>query len=169
MVSSFPLLLCIAANLFAYRSITIGDFSYDMASGTPPPDRLKDIARAYLQIIDSGRYEALIPILSDRIVYRTIGPTVVGPAKLIQYYRDTRVAGHGSHEVTGIIAEGNQAAVLLRMKAEMTDGTKTEFDAVDLFTFEGEKIVGVRTFSDLPPALPLHAFASSRAPDSSPR
>lgn len=139
-----------------------------MAARSPSPDRLKQIVRAYLEIIDSGRFDELLPMLSDKLVYRTIGPSVVGPSKLIQYYKETRVAGHGSHEVTGIIAEANQAVVFLRMKADMKDGTKLEFDAVDLFTFEGDKVVGVRTYSDLPPALPTRAFASHRDSQSAP-
>lgn len=138
-----------------------------MAAKPPTTDQLKETAREYLQIIDSGRFDELEAILSEKIVYRTIGPSIVGPSKLIQYYKDTRVAGHGSHQVTGIIAEANQVVVLLRMKAEMRDGTKMEFDAVDLFTFEGGKVVGVRTYSDLPPAVPRQAFASSRESPSS--
>lgn len=137
-----------------------------MPTEPPSTEQLKDIVREYLELIDSGKFDRLFPILSDNIEYRTIGPTILGPSKLIQYYKDTRVAGHGSHELTGILAEGNQVVALLRMRAEMKDGTRMEFDAVDLFTFEGDKVVGVRTYSDLPPAVPRQAFASSRDPSS---
>lgn len=129
----------------------------------PPSTRqLKDTVKEYLKIIDSGRFDDLLPILSDQIVYQTIGPSIQGPFKLVQYYKDTRLAGHGSHEVTGLIAEGSQVVALLRMKAEMRDGTAMEFNAVDVFSFESGKVVGVRTYSDLPPAVPRQAFAASR-------
>lgn len=125
--------------------------------------KMKETVKTYLEIVDSGRYDELLLILSERVVYQTIGPPVVGASKLIQYYKDTRVAGYGTHEVTGIIAEGNKAAVLLRMKADMKDGSKKQFEAVDLFTFEGDKIAGVRTFTDFPPAISFQAFSSSRS------
>lgn len=114
---------------------------------------MKVISKKYLELVDSGRYDELLPLLSEKLVYQTIGPPIVGPSKLIQYYKDTRVVGSGTHEVTDIIVEGSKAAILLRMKQVMKDGSKREFEAVDLFTFEGDKIVGVRTFTDLPPAI----------------
>ena len=77
----------------------------------------------------------------------------MGASKLIQYYKETRVVRSGVHEVTGIVAEGNRTAVLLRMKGAMKDRSKTEFEAVDFFTFEGDNIAGIRTFTDLPPAI----------------
>lgn len=138
-----------------------------MSAGSLSVDRMKETARKYLEIVDSGRYDELLPIVSEKVVYQTIGPPIVGASKLIQYYKATRVAGYGSHEVTGIIAEANKAAVLLRMKANMKDGSKKEFEAVDLFTFEGDRIIGVRTFTDFPPAISFEAFSSSRSSHSS--
>lgn len=138
-----------------------------MAPGLLSLDKMKEIVRTYLEIVDAGRYDELLPLLSKRVLYHTIGPPVVGASNLIQYYKRTRVPGHGSHEVTDIIAEANKAAVLLKMRAEMKDGSKMEFDAMDLFTFEGDKIAAIRTFHDLPPATSSQAFSSSRPSRSS--
>lgn len=124
-----------------------------MSTSLQSSEKMKEISKKYLELVDSGRYDELFPLLSEKLVYQTIGPPIVGPSKLIQYYKDTRVVGSGTHGVTDIIAEGNKAAVLLRMKQVMKDGSKREFEAMDLFTFEGDKIVGVRTFTDLPPAI----------------
>lgn len=139
-----------------------------MAPESPSLDKMKQIVRTYLEIVDSGRYDELLPLLSKRVMYHTIGPPVVGASNLIHYYKRTRVPGHGSHEVTDILAEANKAAVLLRMRADMKDGSKIEFEAMDLFTFKGDKIAGVRTFHDLPPATSSQAFSSSRPSRSSP-
>ena len=121
----------------------------------PTLEKMKEIVKKYLELVDSGRYEELSPLLSEKAVYQTIigRAPIVGASKLIQYYKETRVVGSGVHEVTGIIAEGNKTAALLRMKGTMKDGSKIEFEAVDLFTFDGDKIVGIRTFTDLPPAV----------------
>ena len=87
-------------------------------------------------------------------MYQTIigRAPIVGASKLIQYYKDTRVPGSGSHGIVYFIAEGNKVVSFLQMKGVMKDGNKLEFEAVDLFTFEGDKISGIRTFTDLPPA-----------------
>ena len=116
---------------------------------------MKEIVKTYLELVDSGRYEELSSVLSEKVVYQTIigRAPIVGASKLIQYYKETRVVGSGVHVVTGIIAEDNKTAVLLRMKGVMKDGSKIEFEAVDLFTFEGDKIASIRTFTDLPPAV----------------
>ena len=118
-------------------------------------EKMKEKVKMYLELVDSGRYEELSPLLSEKVVYQTIigRAPIVGASKLIQYYKETRVVGSGVHEVTGIVAEGNKAAVLLRMKGAVKDKSKIVFEAVDLFTFEGDKIVGIRTFTDLPPAV----------------
>jgi len=120
----------------------------------PTLEKMKEIVKMYLELVDSGRYEELSPVLSEKVVYQTIigRAPIVGASKVIQYYKETRVVGSGVHGVTGFIAEGNRTAVLLRMKGVMKDGSKIEFEAVDLFTFEGDKIAGIRTFTDLPPA-----------------
>ena len=121
----------------------------------PTLEKMKEIVKKYLELVDSGRYEELSPLLSEKAVYQTIigRAPIVGASKLIQYYKETRVVGSGVHEVTGIVAEGNRTAVLLRMKGAMKGRSKIEFEAVDLFTFEGDKIEGIRTFTDLPPAV----------------
>jgi ketosteroid isomerase-like protein len=116
---------------------------------------MKELAKKYLELLDSGRYDELSPLLSEKVVYQTIigRPPIVGSSKLVQYYKETRAVGSGVHGVVDIIADGNKAAVLLKMKGAMKDGSKLEFEAVDLFTFEGDKIVGIRTFTDMPPAI----------------
>jgi ketosteroid isomerase-like protein len=118
-------------------------------------EKMKEVAKTYLELVDSGRYDELSPLLSEKVVYKTIigRPAIAGASKLIQYYKETRAVGSGVHGVTGIIADDNGVAVLLRMKGAMKDGSKLEFEAVDLFTFEGDKIVGIRTFTDMPPAV----------------
>ena len=125
------------------------------ASRLPALDKMKQIVKTYLELVDSGRYEELSPLLSEKVMYQTIigRAPIVGASKLIQCYKETRVVGSGVHGVTGIIAEDNRTVVLLRMKGVMKDGSKMEFEAVDLFTFEGDKIAGIRTFTDLPPAV----------------
>ena len=121
----------------------------------PSLEKMKGIVKTYLGLLDSGRYDELSPLLSDKVVYQTIigRAPIVGASNVIQYYKQTRVVGSGVHEVTGIVAEGNMTAVLLRMKGVLKDGSKIEFEAVDLFTFEGDKIAIIRTFTDLPPAV----------------
>jgi len=116
---------------------------------------MKEIVKTYPELVDSGRYEELSPLLSEKVAYQTIfgRAPIVGASKVIQYYNETRAIGSGVQGVTGIITEDNKTAVLLRMKGVMKDGSKIEFEAVDLFTFEGDKIVGIRTFTDLPPTV----------------
>jgi ketosteroid isomerase-like protein len=111
--------------------------------------------KTYLELVDSGRYDELFPVLSEKVVYQTIigRAPIVGASKVIQYYKETRVVGSGVDEVIDIIAEDNKAAVFLRMKGVMKDESKIEFEAVDLFTFKGDKIAGIRTYTDLPPAV----------------
>lgn len=124
-----------------------------LAEKLPSLERMKETARTYLELVDLGRFDDLAPVLSETVVYQTIGRApLTGASNLIQYYKETRVVGLGVHEVLAIIAEGNRAAVLLRMKAKLRDGTVREFGAVDLFSFEGEKIADIRTFTDVPPA-----------------
>jgi ketosteroid isomerase-like protein len=125
-----------------------------MVARLPTIEKMKETVKTYLELVDSGRYEELSPLLSEKVVYQTIigRAPIVGASKLIQYYKETRVVGSGVHGVTGIIAEDNKIAVLLRMKGVMKDGSKIEFEAVDLFTFKGDKIAGIRTFTDLAPA-----------------
>jgi ketosteroid isomerase-like protein len=129
--------------------------SIRIATRLPSLEKMKETVKTYLELVDSGRYDELFPILSEKVVYQTIigRAPIVGASKLIQYYKETRVVGSGVHEVTGIIAENNTVAALLRMKGAVKEGSKIEFEAVDLFTLEGEKIAGVRTFTDLPPAV----------------
>ena len=116
---------------------------------------MREIVKTFLGLLDSGRYDELLPVLSEKVVYQTIigRAPIVGASKLIQYYKETRVVGSGVHEVTDIIADNNKAAALLRMKGVIKEGSKIEFEAVDLFTFEGDKIAGIRTFTDLTPAI----------------
>jgi len=118
-------------------------------------EKMKEIVKTYLELVDSGRYDELFPILSEKVVYQTIigRAPIVGASKLIQYYKETRVVGSGVHGVIDIIADDNKAIALLRMKGVMKDGSKLEFEAVDLFMFEGEKVTGIRTFTDLPPSV----------------
>lgn len=124
-----------------------------MAEKFPSLEKMKETVRTYLELVDLGRFDDLAPVLSQRVLYQTIGRAPLnGASALIQYYKETRTAGMGVHEVLAIIAERNQAAVVLRMKAKMRDGTVREFGAVDLFSFEGDKISDIRTFTDVPPA-----------------
>ena len=118
-------------------------------------EKMKEIVKTYLELVDSGRYDELFPILSEKVMYQTIigRAPIVGASKLIQYYKETRVVGSGVHGVIDIIADDNKAIALLRMKGVMKDGSKLEFEAVDLFMFEGEKVTGIRTFTDLPPSV----------------
>ena len=126
-----------------------------MVATLPSLEEMKELVKTYLELVDSGRYDELSSILLEKVVYQTIigRAPIVGSSKLIQYYKETRVVGSGVHEVIGIIAEDNKAAVLLRMKGLVKPGSKIEFGAVDLFTFEGDKIADIRTFTDLPPAV----------------
>jgi ketosteroid isomerase-like protein len=126
-----------------------------MVAKLPSLEKMKEIAKTYLELIDSGRYEELSPLLSEKVVYQTIigRAPIVGASKVIQYYKETRPVGSGVHEVAGVIAEEDKVAVLLRMKGAMKNGSRLEFEAVDLFTFEGDKISGIRTFTDMPPAV----------------
>jgi ketosteroid isomerase-like protein len=118
-------------------------------------EKMKEIMKTYLELIDSGRYDELSPLLSEKVVYQTIKgrAPIVGASKLIQFYKDTRVPGSGVHGVVFFIAEDNKVVSFLQMKGVMKDGSKLEFEAVDLFIFEGDKIAGIRTFTDLPPAV----------------
>jgi len=118
-------------------------------------EKMKETVKTYLELVDSGRYDELFPILSEKVMYQTIigRAPIVGASKLIQYYKETRVVGSGVHGVIDIIADDNKAIALLRMKGVMKDGSKLEFEAVDLFMFEGEKVTGIRTFTDLPPSV----------------
>lgn len=118
-------------------------------------EKMKEIMKTYLELVDSGRYDEIFPLLSEKVVYQTIigRPPIVGASKLIQYYKETRVPGSGAHGIVYFIAEDNKVASFLRMKGVMKDGSKLEFEAVDLFTFEGDKIAGIRTFTDMPPAI----------------
>ncbi len=126
-----------------------------MVARLPSLEKMKEIVKTYLELVDSGRYDELFPVLSEKVVYQTIigRAPIVGASKVIQYYKETRVVGSGVHEVIDIIAEDNKATAFLRMKGVMKDGSKIEFEAVDLFTFEGDKIAGIRTYTDLPPAV----------------
>jgi ketosteroid isomerase-like protein len=118
-------------------------------------EKMKEMMKTYLELVDSGRYDELFPLLSEKVVYQTIigRAPIVGASKVIQYYKETRMPGSGVHGVVYFIAEDNKVAAFLRMKGVMKDGSKLEFEAVDLFTFEGDKIAGIRTFTDLPPAV----------------
>lgn len=124
-----------------------------MAEKWPSTEKMKEVVRTYLELVDAGRFDELAPILYGEVVYQTIGrPPLTGASTLIQYCKDTRVVGMGSHEALTIIAEGKRTAVWLRMRANLKDGTTRQFGAVDLFCFEGDKISDIRTFTDVPPA-----------------
>ncbi|HTW76494.1 MAG TPA: nuclear transport factor 2 family protein [Thermoplasmata archaeon] len=130
-----------------------------MVVGSPSTEQLKERVKSYLELVDSGRYDELFAHLSAGVVYQTIRgrPPIVGASDLIRFYKETRPPGSGVHEVAYFIAEDGKVACLLRMKGVLGDGSTLAFEAVDLFTFEGGKIVSIRTFSDLPPALPGYA------------
>jgi ketosteroid isomerase-like protein len=126
-----------------------------MVARLPSLEKMKEIMKTYLELVDSGRYDELFPLLSEKVVYQTLKgrAPIVGASKLIQYYKETRVPGSGAHGIVYFIAEDNKVASFLRMKGVMKDGSKLEFEAVDIFTFEGDKIAGIRTFTDMAPAV----------------
>lgn len=103
------------------------------------------LARAYYRNIDRGAYDELGDLLAEG--FRQVRPdrTIEGREAFVRFMREDRPMTDTSHVVEALYVGDGRVAVEGRLVR--TDGGEL-FGFVDTFRFDGDRIAGLRTYTD---------------------
>ena len=114
-----------------------------------PGDRSPtETARAYYRALDGHDYDHLRDLLAAEFVHERPDMTLDGREEFVTFMREKRPATDTTHPVDGIYrpVDGDAGELAVRGRLLASDGgVIARF--VDVFTFEGENISRVRTFT----------------------
>ncbi|MFC7132997.1 MULTISPECIES: nuclear transport factor 2 family protein [Salinibaculum] len=105
-----------------------------------------DTARAYYRALDTDDYDLLAGLLTPGFVHERPDMTLEGSDRFVQFMRDERPMNDTTHPVDGVYEQVDGEGVVVRGRLLAADGT-TIARFADVFSFEGEKIARIRTFT----------------------
>jgi len=103
-------------------------------------------ARAYYRALDEGDYDLLAGLLAPEFVHERPDISLEGRKRFIQFMREERPTTDTSHPIDGVYQQVDGDEVIVRGRLLDSNGDNiTAF--TDVFSFEGEKIDRIRTFT----------------------
>jgi len=105
--------------------------------------------REYYDLVDAGETDALVALFAPDVTYDRPGQSAIeGREALRTFYERDRPLSDGSHEVTGVVADGATVAVRGRFEGRQA-GDPVAFRFADFHTFDDEgRITHRETFTD---------------------
>ncbi|WP_340098368.1 nuclear transport factor 2 family protein [Salinibaculum salinum] len=104
------------------------------------------VARTYYRALDEGDYDLLTELLTPEFVHERPDMTHEGRNQFVTFMREKRPMTDTSHPIDGVYQQVDGGEVIVRGRLLDSDGdTITRF--IDVFSFEGEKIERIRTFT----------------------
>ncbi|MFC6943055.1 nuclear transport factor 2 family protein [Salinirubellus sp. GCM10025818] len=103
------------------------------------------LARAYYRYIDGGEYDELAGLLAEGFQQVRPDRTIEGREAFVRFMREDRPMTDTSHHVEALYVDDGRVAVEGRLVRD--DGGEL-FGFVDTFRFEGDRIAGIRTYTD---------------------
>jgi ketosteroid isomerase-like protein len=104
-------------------------------------------ARAYYRALDDGDYDLLGDLLDPEFVHERPDVTIQPRERFVRFMREERPMTDTSHPIDAVYTQAEGREVAVRGRLLGPDGDRlTRF--VDVFSFDGGKIVQVRTFTD---------------------
>ena len=122
------------------------------------PDGPVGRARAYYRALDGGDYDLLAALLAPGFVHERPDMTLEGRDRFVRFMREERPSTDTTHPVDGVYRRDSGGVtgsgeadagpeVAVRGRLLTADGTElTGF--VDVFSFEDERMVRLRTYTD---------------------
>lgn len=118
-----------------------------MSDDTPTNRSRIETARAYYRALDEDDYELLAALLAPDFVHERPDMTLEGRDRFVAFMRDERPTKDTSHPVDGVFeATDGEAVVVCGRLLDPDDEVLTRF--ADHFTFTGEDIAQIRTYTD---------------------
>jgi ketosteroid isomerase-like protein len=123
-----------------------------------PPRTPVGLARAYYEAIDAAAYDRLRGLLAEGFVQERPDRTLEGADRFVRFMREERPSTDTTHPVDGVYRRDSGGVtgsgeadagpeVAVRGRLLTADGTElTGF--VDVFSFEDERMVRLRTYTD---------------------
>ena len=105
---------------------------------------LTGTARAYYRALDEHEYDLLADLLSSDFTHDRPDRTIEGRDRFVRFMREERPQTETSHPIDGVYEREQGVAVEGRLLD--ADG-ELIVCFVDLFSFEGESIDGIRTYT----------------------
>jgi ketosteroid isomerase-like protein len=103
-------------------------------------------ARAYYRALDTGDYDLLAGLLTPGFVHERPDMSLEGSDQFVQFMRDERPMTDTSHPIDSVYEQVDGDGVVVRGRLLSADRT-TIARFADEFSFEGEKIARIRTFT----------------------
>ncbi|MEF8781500.1 MAG: nuclear transport factor 2 family protein [Haloarculaceae archaeon] len=104
-------------------------------------------ARTYYRALDEDDYDLLADLLAPAFTHIRPDRTLDGCERFVRFMREERPQTDTSHPIDAVYRQAGGDEVVVRGRLLDTDGdTITRF--VDVFSFDGERIEQIRTFTD---------------------
>jgi ketosteroid isomerase-like protein len=110
-----------------------------------------DIVAAYFVAINAERWDDLASLFDQAVSYRTPGTRVrTGHEDVLAYFRSMfdMWPNHDDRPIH-VLVDGDAAAAEVHFTGTTADGRQIDFDAVDIFHFQAERIISLGTWYDL--------------------
>lgn len=104
-----------------------------------------ETARAYYRAIDSDAYDELVDLLAPEFFHYRPDQTLDGRERFIEFMRKERPIINTRHAVDAIYASDNEPEVAVRGRLLRDDECLFEF--VDVFRFEDDNVIRLRTYT----------------------
>jgi ketosteroid isomerase-like protein len=107
-----------------------------------------DRARAYYEAIDAGDYDRLASLLAPDFRHVRPDMTHEGRDAFVSFMRDDRPQTDTTHVVDAVLVS-ETGAEHVAVEGRILDSDSEElFGFVDVFGFDGERVVELRTYTD---------------------
>jgi ketosteroid isomerase-like protein len=100
-----------------------------------------DIVRRYYELVDADRFDDLLSLFHDDVVYERQGtPDIVGMAALRRFYQEERIIQGGRHTLASVVADGDWVAVRGSFTGMLKSGDEVELRFTDWHRFRDGRI-----------------------------
>lgn len=97
--------------------------------------------------VDTCDWRKLATLFHPEVVYERPGyEQFKGVDRLLHFYRCERVLANGSHLIDRVVIDGSNGACWGRFVGTKKDGSAVDELFVDVYTFEGERIIRRRSY-----------------------
>lgn len=117
--------------------------SDDDAESLPSPQA---VARAYYRALDTDDYELLGNLVTAGFVHHRPDMTLEGRKRFVEFMREERPQTDTTHPVDAMYRQTAGDELVVRGRLLASDDTMI-VRFTDVFSFEGKKIAGIRTFT----------------------
>jgi len=113
-------------------------------SGTRSPAAT---ARAYYRALDEDDYDLLAAVLTAEFTHDRPDMTLTGRDRFVRFMREERPQQDTSHPIDAVYEQRDGHELVVRGRLLAPEGNLiTRF--VDVFSFDGDRIANIRTFTD---------------------